>query len=94
MLNKDSHQLVVLTFFSALPFLAATPAATLTTLAILSFPSLSLVMATFEGSTGIWYGAPLALFLVSLSMWMTHFFLNTWMIFPLCPLLVPLKTTT
>ena len=53
MLNKDSHQLVVLTFFSALPFLTATPAATLATLAILSFPSLSLVIATFDGSTGI-----------------------------------------
>jgi hypothetical protein len=44
---------VVLIFFSALPFLAATPAATLLTLAILSFPSLSLVIATFEASTGI-----------------------------------------
>ncbi len=85
---------MVLTFFSALPFLAATPAATFETLAILSLPSFSLTMATFEGSMGIWYGAPLALFLVSLSIWMTHFFLNTWMIFPLCPLWVPLKTTT
>lgn len=94
MLNKEHNQLVVLTFFSALPFLRATPAATLVTRDILSLPSLSLVMATFDGCTGIWYGAPLALFLVSLSMWMTHFFLKTWMILPLCPLWFPLKTTT
>ncbi len=94
MLNKEWHQLVVLTFFSALPFLAATPAATLVTLAILSLPSLSLVIATFDGSIGTWYGAPLALFLVSLSRWITHFFLYTWMILPLCPLWFPLKTTT
>ncbi len=52
MLNKERHQLVVLTFFSALPFLAATPAATFVTLAILSLPYLSLVMATFDASTG------------------------------------------
>jgi hypothetical protein len=45
-------QFVVLIFFSALPFLAATPAATLTTLAILSLPSLSLVIATFDAATG------------------------------------------
>jgi hypothetical protein len=44
---------VVLTFFSALPFLRATPAATLETLAILSLPSLSFVIATLEESTGI-----------------------------------------
>jgi len=87
-------QFVVLIFFSALPFLAATPAATLTTLAILSLPSLSLVIATFDAATGTWYGAPLALFFVSLSIWIIHFFLNTWIIFPLCPLCVPLKTTT
>ena len=53
MLNKEQHQLVVLTFFSALPFLAATPAATLVILANLSLPSLTLVMATFDGSIGI-----------------------------------------
>lgn len=53
MLNKEQNQLVVLTFFSALSFLAATPAATLVTLAILSLPSLSLMMATFDGWTGI-----------------------------------------
>lgn len=53
MLNKGQHQLVVLTFFSALPFLTATPAATLVTLAILSLPSLSLVIATLDGWTGI-----------------------------------------
>ena len=85
-LNKDLHQLVVLTFFSAWPFLRATPAATLTILLILSLPSFSFVMATFEALMGTCTGAPLALFLVNLSMWMTHFFLKTWMILPLCPL--------
>lgn len=36
-------------FFSAFPFLVATPAATLDTLANLSFPYLTLVIATFDG---------------------------------------------
>ena len=59
---------VVLIFLSVLPFLALTPAAMVAILAILSFASLALVMATLEGWMGICEGAPLALGLVSLSM--------------------------
>lgn len=43
------NQAVALIFFSALPFLALTPAKTFSILDILSLPSLSLIMETLEG---------------------------------------------
>ena len=52
-LNKTIDHAVVLIFFSALPFLALTPATIVAMRAILSFASLTLVIATLDGWMGI-----------------------------------------